>query len=602
MKRFTILVLAMLLFIITPVTAWAEDRIVTIYFAGTGADVLWHLPVETSWSNHPELLATLYEEHQISSTHYKWFVDGIGSGCSHLGFFGNLGDLVGSGFPGWDICRGWQTNLDEATVVLESIMSYYPDDEIILNLIGWSRGGILTMRFAYEQSANSQLKRINILAIDPVVGDLDEMWNVGHYVLGSKVAHYVGLYSQHERSYMFSPTLPKYDSSNTDAWMLRVPGSHETLVGNLQVTGHSIITACRAFGPDCTGMPIPPVSWFTGDNSIFDDDLENVYWVSKVLAQKLLGTPEWGEVNFDWDWYAGAGVNQSRRELFNAKLNAMWNYPASDYQYMQNFAFTPGGLENVDGLFGVPACGIPLANGQQADRCTINYSSGAVNINTGLLANTSPLSMVHWSLLNQPPVADAGGPYAQECTRSNGADVLMDGSASYDPDGTIEVYDWMVDGMSATGVMPTFSLPLGIHNVSLTVEDDEGATDIDRTTATVSDTEPPAILSISATPSLLWPPNGKMTQVEISVLATDSCDTAPVCSIASILSSEPDDDGDDSVITGRFTTQLRAERLGTGAGRVYTILVECTDASDNSTTGTMIVTVPHDQSKKAKLE
>ena len=579
-------------------SAWAEDQIVTIYFAGTGADVWWDIPEETSWANHEEMLATLYREQQTPPSHHKWFVDGIGSGCSDFGFLGNLGDLVGSGFPGWDICRGWQTNLDEATIFLKAIMSSYPDDDITLNLLGWSRGGILTMRFAHEQSTNPQIKRINILAIDPVVGDLDEMWNVNHYVLGDKVTHYVGLYAQHERSYMFSPTLPKYDSGNTDAWMLRVPGSHETLVGNLQVTGHAIITACRAFGPDCTGMPIPPISWFTGDNIVFDEDLENVYWVTKVFAQKLLGMPEWGGVNYSWEWYTESGVNQSRRDLFNEKLDAMWNQPVEHYQYMQNFAFTPGGLENVDGLFGIPACGISLANGQKADRCTINYGSGAVNINTGLLANTSPLSMDHWSLLNQSPIADAGGPYIQECTSPDDADVMMDGSASYDPDGTIEAYDWLVDGLSAKGMTQSYLLSLGTHGVSLTVEDDEGKSDTDQTTATVVDTTPPAILVVSATPSVLWPPNGKLVPVELNVSATDKCDIAPVCSINSITSNEPDINEDDSVISGIFSVELRAERLGIGNGRVYTILVECIDASNNSVTKTMTVKVPHNQGKK----
>jgi hypothetical protein len=43
---------------------------------------------------------------------------------------------------------------------------------------------------------------------------------------------------------------------------------------------------------------------------------------------------------------------------------------------------------------------------------------------------------------------------------------------------------------------------------------------------------------------------------------------------------------------------LRAERSGTGSGRVYTITVQCTDAAGNSTTKTVTVTVAHDQAKK----
>ena len=53
-------------------------------------------------------------------------------------------------------------------------------------------------------------------------------------------------------------------------------------------------------------------------------------------------------------------------------------------------------------------------------------------------------------------------------------------------------------------------------------------------------------------------------------------------------------------ITGDLTVQLRAERSGVGIGRVYTIGVKCADASGNTTTGTVQVSVPHDQGKGKK--
>jgi len=60
-------------------------------------------------------------------------------------------------------------------------------------------------------------------------------------------------------------------------------------------------------------------------------------------------------------------------------------------------------------------------------------------------------------------------------------------------------------------------------------------------------------------------------------------------------------DGDqepDWEITGPLTVNLRAERAGTGSGRVYTLTVQCSDDSGNSSTGSVAVTVPHDQGKK----
>ena len=46
-------------------------------------------------------------------------------------------------------------------------------------------------------------------------------------------------------------------------------------------------------------------------------------------------------------------------------------------------------------------------------------------------------------------------------------------------------------------------------------------------------------------------------------------------------------------ITGAQTLNLRAERLGKGPGRVYTITVECKDMSGNVSIGSIDVTVPH---------
>jgi hypothetical protein len=66
------------------------------------------------------------------------------------------------------------------------------------------------------------------------------------------------------------------------------------------------------------------------------------------------------------------------------------------------------------------------------------------------------------------------------------------------------------------------------------------------------------------------------------------------CSIISVSSNEPSS-SPQWQITGPLTVSLEADRLGTGSGRVYTITVRCTDRSGNAATGTVVVTVPHDQ-------
>jgi hypothetical protein len=92
-----------------------------------------------------------------------------------------------------------------------------------------------------------------------------------------------------------------------------------------------------------------------------------------------------------------------------------------------------------------------------------------------------------------------------------------------------------------------------------------------------------------------------MVPVSVTAETSDICDAEPICRIISIVSNEPVDglgDGDtapDWEITGVLSVNLRAERSGTGKGRIYTLTVKCTDASGNITETNTKVTVPHNQ-------
>jgi len=79
---------------------------------------------------------------------------------------------------------------------------------------------------------------------------------------------------------------------------------------------------------------------------------------------------------------------------------------------------------------------------------------------------------------NQPPTADANGPYSGVA----GAPVAFDGSAS-DDDGTIVSWEWdFGDGNSGTGETPSNSYAAeGIYAVTLTVTDDDGVMDTTET-------------------------------------------------------------------------------------------------------------------------
>lgn len=117
----------------------------------------------------------------------------------------------------------------------------------------------------------------------------------------------------------------------------------------------------------------------------------------------------------------------------------------------------------------------------------------------------------------------------------------------------------------------------------------------------VRDTTPP-VLQVSADPSQLWPPNHRMVPVHVKVEATDDLDPAPVVVLVSVTSNEPDNglgDGDTADDIQDATpgsddrdVSLRAERSGTGSGRVYTLTYEARDAAGNVATRAVTVTVP----------
>ena len=203
------------------------------------------------------------------------------------------------------------------------------------------------------------------------------------------------------------------------------------------------------------------------------------------------------------------------------------------------------------------------------------------------------------------PVADAGEDQWADVDDQCTALVTLDGSNSYDPDNSELTYEWSwsVDGdiYNAYGVTPTISLPAGQHTIQLTVNNGECDSGPDDVTVAVLDGTGPE-LEVSASPSVLWPPNHKMVRITPEISVWDNCSGAQTqVALVSITCNEPDEgqgDGhtsDDILIDGDGNIYLRAERSGTGDDRVYTITYEAMDAIGNNTQASATVIVPHDK-------
>ncbi len=149
----------------------------------------------------------------------------------------------------------------------------------------------------------------------------------------------------------------------------------------------------------------------------------------------------------------------------------------------------------------------------------------------------------------------------------------------------------------------------GSHEIQLVVSDGVNASVTGVATVQIVDTTMPT-LSPKPDYTMLWPPDHELHSLRILANAADNSG-GPIVLTASVTSSEPaDDSGDGSTevdcyivepvgsATGTIWVQLRAERSGTGEGRVYTITITATDLSDNQSTATVEVRVPHDKKKK----
>lgn len=210
-------------------------------------------------------------------------------------------------------------------------------------------------------------------------------------------------------------------------------------------------------------------------------------------------------------------------------------------------------------------------------------------------------------LVNQPPTAAAGADQRLECTSTAGASFTLNGAASSDPDQDIALVSWRAGSRTGTEVgqslVTNHSIGVGAtQSFVLRVIDSFAQADEDASQVAVVDTTPPQ-LSLSVSPTTLWPPNHKLVTITATIVATDTCDASPAIRLVSITSNEPDNglgDGDTlmDIQGATFGTddrqfQLRAERSGSGKGRVYTITYQAADASGNVTVRQATVTVPH---------
>jgi hypothetical protein len=151
--------------------------------------------------------------------------------------------------------------------------------------------------------------------------------------------------------------------------------------------------------------------------------------------------------------------------------------------------------------------------------------------------------------------------------------------------------------ISRIGVPANHFFPVGDTLVTYIATDGAGNTSSASQRVTVTDKTPPRLSDIIADKIALSPPNHKLIDVYLAYDAANNC-AITTCQV-SVESNEPVNgtgDGDtapDWEVIDSHHVRLRAERSGKGKGRIYSVRISCADRSNNMTSKTVSVFVPH---------
>ncbi len=234
------------------------------------------------------------------------------------------------------------------------------------------------------------------------------------------------------------------------------------------------------------------------------------------------------------------------------------------------------------------------------------YSVSGGNVALTLAADTGVVllpSPVNVDLT--PPIASiTTTPSANGSGWINTSPVTVHLSATDSGSGVEQLRYWINGGQVTVVAGSTASTQIsgqGTNTVSLRALDNAGNISSLVTLPVNIDLTPPAI-SVSANPSSLWPPNGRMIPVTVSGTITDNLSGVNPSSAAFAVHDEyglVQPSGPVTLGSGgsySFVVSLQASRDGSDQdGRQYTITVSASDLAGNLGSASTIVTVPHDQ-------
>jgi PKD repeat protein len=201
------------------------------------------------------------------------------------------------------------------------------------------------------------------------------------------------------------------------------------------------------------------VSSLNFDHAITIYDSSGVEKISGTVVKGLLGTRK-------ENGYAYVDVSAQ-----NVVLNKEQTYVIASY-------WTRGGSTSWDFDLQLASAFSPGSGITLGEVDLLTWPGPVMPTDLGNTWNTFLSANFQFEVItNQPPVANAGGPYIAFATSWEGANVVLDASASTDPDGDSLSYAWDFDGDGAadsTDMAPTAFFSCGQTSVTLTVSDGKG--------------------------------------------------------------------------------------------------------------------------------
>ena len=213
---------------------------------------------------------------------------------------------------------------------------------------------------------------------------------------------------------------------------------------------------------------------------------------------------------------------------------------------------------------------------------------------------------IRYSLDSTPPVTTASPSPGPNSNGWNNTDVTVTlSSTDNEPGGTgVKQIQYALTGAqpldAQTVVGTTASVTIsaeGLTTLTYFGTDNAGNVEQAKTLTVQIDKTPPVISGMPAPGCALRPPNHKLVAVTTVAAADALSGVVPGSFQLTGTSNEPSDPNNPDVViapnsSGGFAVQLRAERLGSGTGRTYTLNATATDLAGNTATSTAVCVVP----------